>query len=251
MVMLTSDYERLPKAPIVEAVIDIRVSHDRQDAISRLQVIASDLAPQFDDPTPIRVFEGRIHFGDEEEVQVEPGRSDTIGYMLRNEEAGRVAQLKLNNLVASKLKPYQSWDDLETSARELWASYRDGLEPKSVTRIGTRYINRLKLPSRFDTGEYFSFPIDLGPSIPETLTAFHQQYVLALDGGASANIRFATESSPEPESFSSVILDIDCYKSAEFDPSGEEFWRALGELRDVKNRIFFSYLTDRLIEEYR
>ena len=42
-----------------------------------------------------------------------------------------------------------------------------------------------------------------------------------------------------------VILDIDAYKLGRFDPESEELGVVLGQLRELKNTIFFGSITEK------
>lgn len=48
-----------------------------------------------------------------------------------------------------------------------------------------------------------------------------------------------------------VILDIDVFVEREFDPSGDEIWGCLDDLREMKNDIFYKSLTPAAWEKYK
>ena len=47
-----------------------------------------------------------------------------------------------------------------------------------------------------------------------------------------------------------VIFDIDAFREGHFTVGDDRFWSMFEELRDLKNRIFLSGLTNRTMEMY-
>lgn len=48
-----------------------------------------------------------------------------------------------------------------------------------------------------------------------------------------------------------VILDIDVYKKVNLSPDMAEIWQIFEALRDMKNRIFFGYITEETVKDFK
>jgi uncharacterized protein (TIGR04255 family) len=68
--------------------------------------------------------------------------------------------------------------------------------------------------------------------------------------GIKANITQVLESSVDSKHFP-FILDIDVYKRVSFEPSSQEMWPIFQDLREMKNQIFFSHITEETVELYK
>lgn len=93
--------------------------------------------------------------------------------------------------------------------------------------------------------EYLEAPPPLPQGVPNVISGFLTRVVLEDQAsGASANLIQALQPAPEPEHVR-IIVDIDVYKVGAFD-SHEELTRSTFEqLHELKNRIFFSSITEK------
>jgi uncharacterized protein (TIGR04255 family) len=48
-----------------------------------------------------------------------------------------------------------------------------------------------------------------------------------------------------------IIIDIDAFKGKQFDLGKDNFWEDFEELREMKNKLFFSSLTEKAINKYK
>jgi uncharacterized protein (TIGR04255 family) len=67
--------------------------------------------------------------------------------------------------------------------------------------------------------------------------------------GISCNLAQASESVTEKGTVG-IVIDIDCYVMESMRPDDARLFERLGELRNMKNRIFFGSLTDRALEMF-
>jgi uncharacterized protein (TIGR04255 family) len=249
--MTGETFPNLARAPIEEAVIDLRIDGGEDDArLDRLGELADSLATDFPQRRTLKSFEGRLHL-DEESPRLEPDGASVLGVILRSEDDTKIVQLKRGAFSFSHLRPYTSWEDLLGEAWALWGRYRELLSPDSVTRVATRFVNRIPLPKSFATEDYFQTALDVAPGIPDTLASFNYFYVSALNERTFANVRLATETVAIDAEQIPVLFDIDCYIPEPRSSDDEGILTDLEALRDLKNSIFFSTLTDALIESFR
>ena len=231
----------LSKAPIQEAVLDIRIP--LQESVS---------------PNALRT--GLHSLGGFGEIQELKQESLTIQLSAEGEPkphvAGQVAgvrgftddrlwivQYRQDGMTLSRLTPYSSWEEICRQAHPLAEGFLRVAGPPYVERLALRYINHFRLPDR-DPSDYFvalpSFPESLpllAESFVSRITARHQEHDL------SAHVTHALLDDLAPGE-AGFILDIDAFVATRFPPHADQFWGTFDRLRTLKNSIFFELITE-------
>ncbi|MDQ2809093.1 MAG: TIGR04255 family protein [Chloroflexota bacterium] len=92
---------------------------------------------------------------------------------LRKDEKALI-QVGPQLLSVNQLKPYRNWSTFRKMIENALAVYREVAQPKSVQRIGLRYINRIELGSpAVRLEDYFEFRPFLGDGLPQHYTEFY------------------------------------------------------------------------------
>lgn len=244
-------YENFRHAPITEAVIDFRVDQQsHSDLVPALEQLAKSQADQYPRLLTQYLFEGHLRF-DEEGVLAAGEKSDVIGYQIRDEDDLYVAAFQVGGLVVSRLRPYESWERLYAEAWRLWQLYLEAVRPEAVTRLATRFLNHIPLPISYETGDYFKVPIHVPDGLPYGLVAYHYRYVMDVGDGVRANVTLSSEPVEQGAENATTLFDIDCYRQEGSLPDDPKIPDVLGNLREIKNRIFFESLTDKTLELFR
>ncbi len=233
-----------PKAPITEALIDIRVINPDDLDLQSLKDFAS--------PFPERFPTSRLQTQFESQFRVQGGEAPSVGFQhgLRgfsffSPEEDRVVQARRDGFTFSKLQPYESWGNLRAEAQELWQHYLKVVAPQAVTRLAVRYINRINLPAKqVQLHEWFNLhprtPVELGP-----MEEFLQRIVWRHPDNAAYRAIATQATQPADTDGPSILLDIDVFCIIE-DPEAlteENIWNILDDLRDFKNDVFFGTIT--------
>jgi uncharacterized protein (TIGR04255 family) len=261
-------YPHYSRAPIVEAVIDLRVSAAVGIDISRLQALATSLSAQF--PVQNAMFRGQFAVAlstppaaeAPSEVSKEGVRGfrlpvslkaqhDQIGVRLASNSNSRVLQLTANGFTYSHLAPYSSWKEFRAEALPLWDSYVAAVVPDVVTRCALRYINRLsfKGPS-VEPEEYLNLYPTLPKGIPPDITGMFMQLRMPQEDLDAMAILNLTLTDPETDDAVSMLLDFDVFNLSERKPSDQVIWTVLDALDDRKNLLFNECLTQKSKEMY-
>jgi len=241
-----AEQRHLPRAPITEGLVDFRV--EAPTGLTVDQLIAS-IAERGNFGYTAKGPIVRSEFGFSPDARQARASSTSIGIRLHSTDERYVALLSIEGFTFSRLEPYQSWEDLLREARPLWDGYVQCLGPGSITRIATRYINNLRLPSA-DLEQFLVMLPRIPEGLPEAMSGFLQRYVLH-DSEAEATVLLTQalpEASPGPPV--PVILDIDVFRPMRFPIHEEATWQYLERLRVLKNRVFFKCLTERAVELY-
>jgi uncharacterized protein (TIGR04255 family) len=177
-----------------------------------------------------------------------------FGLFMRDEAESKAAQFRTDGLTLSQLRDYTTAEPLFAEAFEMWEAFAGIVRPTAVVRVALRYINRLRLP--FRPGDEFDRFLTSAPTMPadapQDVSEFFTRVVVVtgqeyeVTGIITQQLERPTEGTPGP-----FILDIDVFKAGEFQPDRGTLEPILRDLRQVKNQLFFAFLTDEALEPYR
>lgn len=241
-------YPHLSRAPILEALIDLRVEARAGMVVDELNPMHDALGGPAQYPEVIPRREGRVTFGASLNMA-----EQAVGFIYRAADQQRVIQAQLGGFSFSKLPPYHDWDDLVAGARAAWNVYAAVARPVRVTRIAVRTINRMPLPMPVgDLREWLRTIPDLPATVPQVVSELFTRLVLPMpDGQTRAILTQAVEPLPPEGTHCVVIFDIDVFREGDFPAAGEAVWEGLQQLRGLKNTFFFECLTPRALELFR
>jgi uncharacterized protein (TIGR04255 family) len=237
---------RYSRAPIVEAVIDFRVSLDPSitlDDLAQVHAQESQRYPQIKKRMEVQGEIGIAEMG----VRATAVGTQT-GHVLTSRDEKQIAQIRLDGFSFSRLAPYDSWEPFHDEATRLWNLYRQIVSPKFVTRLGVRYINRLDIPSEaIEIKDYLRTSPEISPALPQTLTGYFMQIQVPLpDYAATVTINSTIVEPPSPNT-TSLVLDIDTFREINLPASSESFGdnleEGLAQLRRAKNFVFEGCIT--------
>ena len=231
------------KAPITEAIIDLRVTLPEGFSVEQLADIQTRISDRFPTKEPIHV--GALMFEAGPNIKIEAGRQQN-GFLFRSKDGLMVFQATLGGFAFNRLAPYTSWEEFSGEARHLWEIYKDVCKPSSVNRAAVRYINRLDLPGPLlDFKDYLRTVPEVSPDLPQGLSTFFMQLQIPqedLNCTLIINEAFVPPTSPE---VISVILDFDLFREQIWQSDDEDIWHFLEKLRHRKNLAFQASITDK------
>ncbi len=177
--------------------------------------------------------------------------SATIGYRLDNEDGSRVVQFRDRGITFSILKGYSTWDAFKQEARSVWERWNSIVGETPIIRVATRFINVLQLPaSPIDFDDFLTCAPRVPSELPQVLAGFFQQITIPVaETGFAAIVTHALE--PGTPSATPVVLDIDVFQAKHYPSMDQSVWAALDTAREIKNRVFFSSLTNKALELFK
>jgi uncharacterized protein (TIGR04255 family) len=235
----------LKKAPIREAIIDLKVSPSID--VESLEPIAEALKESF----PQQEIMQQSTFGFEVSstaMRTSRTAGRIQGRRLTSKDGKHIVQFRVDGFTFSRLPQYQTWETLRGHAEPLWQKYVQHSKPEDITRAAVRYINVMDFPIPIaDLRDYLSAPPSLPASLPQELGGFFSRVtVVHREINAAAFVTQALESSLGNNV--QVILDIDVFreaKNAEWKASDHGVWGELEKMRTFKNQIFFESITEK------
>jgi len=247
--MEARSYPKLKSPPIHEAVLDIRVRARAGASPALLDSLKDLFRPRFPMVEPLNAwqatFEIRPHA-----VPSTRAVEQLVGLLFRTEDAKFVLQTRVDGLTLSRLSPYTSFDEILPVFMECWSVYSRLIEPTAATRLALRYINRFDVPPAGILESYLRI-VPRPPIGDSRFTAFfHRDAYRLNDRNLSANVSTALEPSLDGRS-TTLMIDIDAYREGPLPLSGDSLPSLFAELRELKNRIFFSLLADQALERFQ
>lgn len=234
---------RYSRAPIVEAVFDIRVSLGDGTSVEDLAAIYADEAEAYPEHQYNFIIENEIQVN---ETDIGGGvRKHLNGHVYRGADGSNVFQARLDGFTFSRLHPYDCWATFSEEALRLWSKYQAVATPVAIRRLALRYINRFDFPEpRVDLGEYFKTYPELSPLLPQMLSGYFMNLQLPLtDDGAQLHLIQTIVETDSPGL--SLILDLDVFYQLDVEGMSLDSIKAtFDRLRDAKNGVFEACLTD-------
>lgn len=157
-------------------------------------------------------------------------------------------QIGTHFLSVNHLKPYTSWQEFLPLIEEAFKIYREVAAPKSIHRIGLRYVNTIQLtgPS-IGLEDYFEFRPYIGPKLPGTIGPFMVAVQLPFEDSRDIlNLQLASLAGIS----SNIILDLDYYLVKPDDIGLDEVFGWVNNAHRHVEDIFQACLTDQLKQTF-
>lgn len=246
---LKEKFPHLSKAPIVEAVLDIRVVPSVKWDETSLQAELKKRLPDFPKVETLR--EARVQIV----PPVQPGKPmfedvGCVGLKLHSNDNLHIVQFNKGAFVFSRLKPYVDWGRFSQEALRLWTIYCELLKPTEVRRIGLRFINRISIKqTTIELSDYYKYPPESLKELNWPLAGYlHHDVMQVPETAYSVNVIKTVQNVPGEIG---LLLDIDVFMPSQFAYNELRIIECLEEMRWVKNKIFFGSLTKKLIQELK
>lgn len=234
------------RAPITEAIIDLKVVLPEGLTLDRLANIHSRVIERFPTIEPIYTGTGSLVFQPGVSVQIDANQQQN-GFLFKNKENVKVFQATLNGFTFNRLAPYESWEEFSSDAKYLWEIYKDVCKPTYVTRTALRFINQINIPikGQIDIQDYLRTVPEISPDLPQQMlnSFFMQLQVPQTDLNCMLIINEALAPVTSPE-FLSILLDFDLFRQQIWQSDDEDIWQFLEQLRQRKNQAFEACITE-------
>ena len=241
-----------PRAPITEAVLDIRALLPAEINLESLRTFHDSVKENYPGKRERRIWKGGIEIKPEGHLEVLQSRGEPDGYQFISLDEKQIVQARLDGFTYNRLRPYDRWESFRDQAKSLWETYVTVARPERIIRTALRYINRIEIPLPMgDFKEYILTIPEVAPRLPQGLAKFFMQLFLTVDEIPATAI--VTETLEPVSNFNKLplIFDIDVVCETGFAVGSEEVWRLFEKLHDLKNDIFFDSITDRTKELFR
>lgn len=239
---------RYSKAPVVEAIIDLRISGSA--SLQELEKLCDRIREDYPHREPIYLYSGEVKFDTDAKSTSASSHHSHVGYKAIAQDQKHTAHLRLDGFALQESAPYSDWDSFCREARRVWNLYTAEVEWEGVTRAAVRYINCLSLPSEnLELEKYLQTCPLVSKSYPqETISGFFLQLKMPQnDLGAMAVLNMAPAPPSKPSCLNVIVdFDLSAERTAQLWNSDQqtELWEYLEKLRLRKNELFEATITD-------
>ena len=241
-----SDYPHLTRAPITEAVIDMRVALPPGTSLADLEPFSDVVKDEYPEVAAIRAHEAQFDFNGATATTT----FQEIGKIYWTADRSRAVQSRLSGFTFSQVKNYDSFDAMLKASTVLWEKYRVVARPTQVTRCALRFINRLAVEPGVDLNDVLVTNPTIADDLQASINEYFTKVAMAFGDNRHAVV---TQLLPPPSATGgdALILDIDVFTDRmSIAPDSHEMWREFEVLRDLKNRCFFNSLNTKAVEGY-
>jgi uncharacterized protein (TIGR04255 family) len=246
-------FTHLSKAPIVEAVIEVRA---QAEAPWDEPLITDQLKAKLPDYPHVQsqrqfMSEVKLELGQKAE-----GAFQDLGWKgLRFESADKIqiAQFNRDGFLFSRLQPYNSWGQFCGEGLRLWQLHLSLAKPVEIQRLGLRFINRMALSLDEQIEDYIQILPQKPQGLDLPIAGFFHHEALGVPGYPYAiNIRRTVQPPDKPTVKEiGLILDIDVFTIGPFQPGSGIIEQYLDEMRWLKNKVFYGNITPRAQEKFK
>lgn len=238
----------------MEAVLDIRVrlsSSFSEDCLNEFRARERDSYPKFRRPFQVQFKVERADPALEPTSEVS---SLANGGAMVSEDGLQIFQARPDGFSHNRLAPYEDWRSFRFEARRLWDLYREAAKPEVIEFLGLNYINQIAIPSGAEISDYLRAFIQVPPELPQVLEVHNFQVQMAdLESKARMSIMVSFGAINQDNKIP-VTLNVQAFKflnMAYAEVTEDEIWANFDRLRDLKNLVFESCITERVKEDFR
>lgn len=244
----SEQFPRLPRAPIVEAVI-----HWRARSAAGLQDDLQELRAKLPEyPTVQQQHELQLA------AEIRPNRTahtqaaEWHGFRFESGDARNIAQFTRNGFVFSRIAPYENWERFAAEAKRLWQVHVEFARPSEIERLGVRFINRIVPIDLAALDKILASPPRAPAALELPIGEFMHRSLLTVPGHPyHVNVILASQPPTPPETDAlGLILDVDVSTTTSMELDTKMLDARLAEMRWLKNRAFFSLLTPQAVARF-
>lgn len=245
-----SEYPHLTNAPITEALVDINAKFTPNIDLELLEKIFHETESEYPEKKTRFSWSGSFKIEPKKVPSLQESKGGPDGYILTSKDKLNMLQLRLNGFSFHRLKPYNNWKEFQGNAKRLWEKYKVITNPYVITRIALRYVNRIEVPGEnLNLKGFLNTAPNVASDLPQDISSFLVRIVIPFTRmNANAIISVTKDKYDEINNVTPLIFDIDVFKDLELNPTGNEIWQHLGDLRSIKNDIFFKSITSKTME---
>ncbi|MDB5051924.1 MAG: hypothetical protein JWO30_4995 [Fibrobacteres bacterium] len=245
------NYPTLTNAPIREALIDFRFQLPNDFNFEKFDRAYTNFKKDFPKREALNESLGKFEIGPKGLVSSAASTIKPIGFLYKSKDDLSVVQYKTNGFTYNRLKPYIDWTHLVSQAKLYWSYLQTEIGSGPISRIGLRFINAIPLPAeKFELDDILTEFHGLSDGIDCTITGFLHRTTIRSNSNSNQGHITTTVEKTDASKDRKLIFDIDVFNVGAFLMDGDEIWKTLDSLRELKNSIFFMQLTSEKLKEF-
>lgn len=243
----------LSKPPVITAIFQLKFEEDViavKDFLSYHPTIHKDFPNRKDN------IAANININSSSNIPIPLGKAPLKGfseakvtsYLYYSEDQKEKLEVSSEGITYINEKPYEGWDTFKEKVLKYISVYADILNNITIKRTSIRFINRFELAEFDDPSVYFNTAISSingDESLPYSLQKYGFKMTFDIKEGINAVVNQNVDKRTDCYIY---IFDIDVLDWNNLIYNAESFVKILENLRYIKNKIFFSNITEKIIE---
>ena len=170
------------------------------------------------------------------------------GYLLRGEDgSNRLVQINPTSLSYHTFNKYTGWESMFNELQKIWVEFCKSVSKTMISQISVRYINHIRLPFPLKNG--IQNYIKLLPQIPDGINPKLNNFFIQIHvpNGKNSFQGVITEtllSTDSKKEMLIVLLDISVVEQKDFNCDEQAIWTTFNQIREFKNELFSSCITE-------
>ena len=234
--------------PISEAVCEFQFGQDSSWDYAIPGLVYEKVRATF----PIRSQATRVAMGI---TANQEGLGQQIGAVpvmrFSSEDGNTLIQVATHLLSVHHLRPYSSWQKFLPLIEDSSTSYCEVANPKSIHRIGLRYVNTIQITDQnIDLEDYFEFRPYVGPNLPKANGPFMTAMQLPFeDSRDMLNLQLASLAGISSDG-ATIILDLDYLLVKPEEVGLDNVFQWVDNAHTTIEEVFEACITDRLRQTF-
>ena len=254
MAVLPSDVDEkirpLGNPPIVEAAIHWQARARKPFDLEGWKSGLSERLVGYGTPETIHQLQAMLLFQADEPAVSADSKQFVDGLRFTSDDKLHIAQIKRDGVVFSRLKPYENWERFTEAALRIWRIYLDFALPDDIQRLGVRFINQIPLAGFDSLGRVLDAPPTCPANLPLNEFVYQSTFLVPNQPYAIRVIKLMQPQARGGEKAPGLFVDCDVYSTKPISREPKAIDEALADMRLLKNRIFFSLLTEDILKQF-
>jgi uncharacterized protein (TIGR04255 family) len=229
------------KPPIIEALCEFQFGQDTPWDLTIPGLVyekISDIFPKRSQIARVAMSPSRKETG--------PQIDTTPLMRFTSEDEKTLIQVGTHLLTINYLNSYSSWEDFLSLIRKGYEAYCEVAPPKSIHRIGLRYINNFQIKGKTTLEDFFNFYPYIGPDLPQTIGSFVTFVQLPFENARDIlNLQLASLTGITDDS-NNIRLDLDYFLAQSEKIQLSEIFSWIDTAHTQVEKTFEACITDKL-----
>lgn len=246
----TEQFPRLSRPPIVEAVIHWQAKANWVLSREELTTALEERFPHYPQREPLQRVELLAQLAEPGTDPVVQQSSGWQGVRLRSKDGHVIVQFLRDGLVFSRTREYENWESFSAAAEAAWKVFVDLARPVEIQRLGVRFINHLAEATSSTLGDWLKEQPTRPLGLPPQELLYRSTFAVPGQPLAVRVIKALQPSVPGLQDSRGLFLDIDVFSTKSVAVESGEVRTMLEKMRWLKNKVFFTLLTEKATNSY-
>lgn len=245
-------FPQLSRPPVVEAVIHWQARAQKPLELDSLREILAQRFHQYATIAPIQRFGFLAKMESQPDaLVVENQTKGFIGLRLVSSDGHFIIQFMRDGLAFSCTQAYTHWEPFTQAAKDAWRIYLEIAAPIEIQRLGVRFINHLANATPHTLADFLREPPTCPSNLPLKEFVYQSTFDVPQLPFGIRIIKMMQPSMPELQQSTGLFLDIDVFSTRAISNEPGELDPMLAQMRWLKNKVFFTLVTDAAVQSYR